>query len=110
MGKINKTFALFLTIIVAMSCLTLLTLKPINAQSTPTPSAPQFTLQLAGPQFILNTTYSLNPNTGQIEPNIGYTNKYTSLVIVIKNQEFDSKYGSVYYNVTVKWKPYWMGR
>ncbi len=37
MGNTNKTFALLLTIIIAISCLTLLTVKPVNAQSTPSP-------------------------------------------------------------------------
>jgi hypothetical protein len=34
MGKINKTFALVLALIIAMSCLTLLTVKPANAQTS----------------------------------------------------------------------------
>jgi hypothetical protein len=37
MGKIGKTLTFFLTLIIAMSCLTLLTIKPVNAQSTPVP-------------------------------------------------------------------------
>jgi len=37
MCKINKTFTLLLTLIIVMSCLTLLTVKPANAQSTPIP-------------------------------------------------------------------------
>ena len=37
MGKIGKTFTLLLTLIIVMSCLTLLTVKPANAQSTPIP-------------------------------------------------------------------------
>ncbi len=36
MGSISKTFALFLMLIIAMSCLTLLTVKPANAQTIPT--------------------------------------------------------------------------
>ena len=41
MGKIGKTNALFLTLIIAMSCLALLTFKPVNAQST---SIPEITI------------------------------------------------------------------
>jgi hypothetical protein len=106
MSRIYKTFALLLTLIMVMSSLTLLTVKPANAQIIPKPSVPQFTLQLVGPPFIQNTTYSLNPDTGQIEPNIGYTNKYSYLVIVVKSQQFDSQYGSIYYNVTVNGVPF----
>jgi hypothetical protein len=36
MGKISKTFALFLTLIIAMPCLTLLSIKSVNAQSPET--------------------------------------------------------------------------
>jgi hypothetical protein len=45
MGKIIKTVGLFLTLIIAMSCLTLLMVKPTNAQSIPAPSVPQFTVK-----------------------------------------------------------------
>jgi hypothetical protein len=54
MGKIGKTLALLLTLTIAMSALTLLTVKPINAQTTPSPtpyhelpnpSVPEFTLK-----------------------------------------------------------------
>jgi hypothetical protein len=45
MSNTNKTTALLLTIIVAMSCLTLLTVKLANAQS-PTPSVPEFSLKI----------------------------------------------------------------
>ena len=79
MGNINKTWALILIAIIAISCLSLLAVKPVNAQITPKPSAPQFVLQLTGPQFIQDTTYYLDPSTGQIEPNIGYANNYTYL-------------------------------
>lgn len=105
MGNIRRTWALILIGIIAISCLSLLTFKPANAQTFPVPSGPQFTLKLTGPQFTQNTTYELNPDTGQIEPNIGYTNEYTHLVIVIKNQKFDSQYGSVYYNITLNGSP-----
>lgn len=37
MGRLDKTFALFLTLIIIMSCLTLMAVNPVNAQSTPTP-------------------------------------------------------------------------
>jgi hypothetical protein len=46
MGGIGRTFALFLTLTIAMSCLTLLTVKPANAiSSIPKPSVPEFTLR-----------------------------------------------------------------
>ncbi len=45
MGRISKTFALSLTIVIAVSCLTLLTVKPVNAQTKPKPSVPLFTVR-----------------------------------------------------------------
>ena len=44
------------------------------AQSVPKPSVPEFTLELVGPPYYQNTTYSLDPNTGQVVAEIGYTN------------------------------------
>lgn len=105
MGKTSKTFAVLLTITIATLCLTMLAVKPADAQTTPKPSAPQFTLQLTGPQFVQNTTYYLDPSTGQIEPNIGYINNYTYLGITIRNQQFDPAYGSLYYNITANGSP-----
>jgi hypothetical protein len=45
MGKICKTYALFLTLIIATSCLTLLIVKPAVAQTITKPSVPQFSLK-----------------------------------------------------------------
>jgi hypothetical protein len=78
--------------------------KPACAQSIPTPSVPTFTLKLVGPPYVMNTTYSLDPNTGQIVAKIGYTNPYSGLAIDVKNQNFDGgfTYANLYYNVRVK--------
>jgi hypothetical protein len=98
MNNISKSFALLLTIIIAMSCLTVLMIKPTNAQ-TPTPSVPTFTMKLGGNPVRVNTTYSLDSTTGQIVPNVGYTNQFSLLELTVKNQP---SYGSLYYNVRVK--------
>jgi hypothetical protein len=108
MGSASKTFALMLILMSAISCVGLLTIKHVYAQSTPTASVPQFTVHLVGPTIIVNTTYYLDPNTGQIKPNIGYTNPYSYIVASIKNQPFtaftDSQGNTIqlYYNVRVK--------
>ena len=78
----------------AISSISLIMVKPASAQTAPTPSAPQFTLQLVGPPFILNTTYSLRTLIlDKFEPNIGYTNQYSQLEIAVNNQQFDSNDG-----------------
>ena len=46
MGKIGKTFALFLILIMTISSLSLLMVKPASAQTIPTPSVPEFTIEL----------------------------------------------------------------
>ena len=80
MGRIGKTFALLLTLLIAMSFLTLLTVKTANAQTIPKPSVPEFTLQS---QTQVNTT---------------------TITLTIRNQPFDaaSQYpNGFFYNVVI---------
>jgi len=92
----------------------LLVVKPASAQtatlsSIPTPSIPEFTLQLAGPAYTVPTTYYLNQSSGQIEAQIGYTNPYSYVIVKVKNQPFtpytDSSGHAItfYYDVRVKY-------
>jgi hypothetical protein len=53
MGKTSKAFALILTILIVMSCLTILTVKPANAQSIPKPSVPEFTLNIVDGSLLI---------------------------------------------------------
>ena len=106
MGSIGKSFSLLLILILALS---IMMAKPAFAQSStpspvpfPTPSVPQFTVQLVGPPTVVNTTYSLDPNTGKIVARIGYINEYSYVELIIKNQPFNPSYGSMYFNVQVK--------
>ncbi len=100
MGKIGKTFALFLTLIIAMSCLTVLIIKPTNAQSIPTLSTPQFTIKFVNASYTSTTT---NSYTGQSQTQLINNN---SIEITIKNQPFDySNNGlpyQIYFNVRVE--------
>jgi hypothetical protein len=71
--------------------------KPAFAQTPsptpiPTPSVPQFTVQLVGPPYTVPTTYSLNQSSGQIVAQIGYTNEYSNIVVTIENQAYTSNY------------------
>lgn len=100
MVSANKSFSLLLICILAVSMLIMV--KPAYSQSIPTPSVPQFTMQLVGPSYTVPTTYSLDPNTGKIVAKIGYTNPYSNLEIDVKNQPFDSTYDNPYFNVRVK--------
>jgi hypothetical protein len=113
MGKISNSFALILSVILAVSILIMA--KPAFAQtSTPstiaTPSVPQFTVQPVGPFVIVNTTYFLDANTGKTIAKIGYTNEYSAVNVTIKNPPFNTYYYdgskddniSLYYNVRYK--------
>ena len=104
MGKISKNFALILTLIIAISCLTLLVVKPVNAQSITTPSVPEFTIQPVGPSFDIPPTYTFNSSTGLFDANDGYHIQYSTVNIIIKNQPFanQSDGNNFYYNVRIK--------
>lgn len=102
MRNINRAWALILIAVIAISCLGILSVKPSKAQTIPKPSVPEFTLSFEGPSFQRNTTYQLDPNNGQVVADLGFINQYTSVVITIKNQPFDSSYGKLYYGIQVK--------
>ncbi len=99
MGKISKTFALLLTLIIAMSCLTLLTVKPANAEPDinapiPIPSVPEFTIKYVDHSYDVPTTTTshTDPYTGKVttETHEGYHVKNFTIDITIKNQAFPS--------------------
>ena len=113
MGSISKSFSLLVIVLLVVS--SLIMAKPAFAQTTtpapstiPTPSVPEFTTQLVGPSYTVPTTYSLDPNTGQIVAKIGYYDKYSYIVLTIKNQPFTSFNDNngnqilFYYNVQTK--------
>lgn len=107
MGSINKSLALILILILAISSLSLLVTKPAFAQTPtpyiPTPAVPTFTVQPVGPPIIVNTTYTLDPNTGKIVAIIGYTNEYSAVNITIQNQHVSLPSQTYfYYNVQLK--------
>jgi hypothetical protein len=88
MGKISKTFALLLTITIAMSSLTLLTVKPANAQSIPKPSIPQFTVKYADHSYYVPSTYATDQSTGKNVTINGYYVANVSFELTITNQTF----------------------
>jgi hypothetical protein len=66
MGRTCKTFAIILTIIIAMSCLTLLLVKPASAQTNP--SVPQFSLKYLNQTVeirIINQPFTSNSVNGR---------------------------------------------
>ena len=106
MGSVKKKSILLLIVIFAVSCLVVVE-RSIGADSIPKPSVPEFTVQLTGPSYIVNTTYYLDENTGKIVPQIGFTNQYSYLEIKIGNQPFtpfdqNGNTVQILYNVRIK--------
>jgi len=110
MGKIGKTFSLILTIIIAMSCLTFLTVKPVDAQiGVTSPAIPGFgvTLQIA-PDYI-PPTYGVDPSTGKaVMTKAGYLEQYVWVDVNIGGQPFvrytNSAGQPIYLSYNVRWE------
>jgi hypothetical protein len=102
MGCILKRFALIM-VLMTITSLSLIMIKPAFAQSLPTPSIPDYTLKYVNSSYSINTT---DPYTGT-----AVTNKYinNTIEIAIKNQPFNPQVNSsvtlhdnLYYNISVK--------
>ena len=102
MGRIGKTFALILSLIIVTSCLTFMTVRPTSAQAIPKPSVPEYNLRFEDKSFYASINYPPNPQ----DPVVLKDNR--SIIISIKNQPFTSYMtdnGSavdLYYNL--RWK------
>jgi hypothetical protein len=97
MGRIGKILALLLTLIIIMSSLTLLTVKPVNAEPDinapiPIPSVPEFTIKYVDHSYDVPTTTTshTDPYTGEVTTEIhqGYHVENFTMDITIKNQVF----------------------
>jgi len=107
MGKIGKSLALILIVILAVSILIMA--KPAFVQSIPTPSAPTFTVQYVVYTSYVAPTYTINPYTGKNETQSsgGQVNNET-MEFTIKNQPFtpytdsNGNYIALYYNFEYK--------
>lgn len=82
MGNIRKTAVLRLTVIIAMLCLTLLTVKPSSAWSIP---APYYTVKVIDGTSTTPVTYSTDPYTGQTITNPGTTIQTRNVTFTIQN-------------------------
>ncbi len=91
MGKKGKT-ALLLTLVVVISCLTLVTVESANAQSIPEPSVPEFTAEYVDHSYDVPTTTTsyTDPHTGELTTQInqGHRVENFTIDVKIKNQVF----------------------
>jgi hypothetical protein len=106
MGKISKTFALLLTLIIAMSCLILI-VKPANAQTIPKPSVPEFSIGIISHPYDIPQTTEVDPYTGKtIITQQGSHVENKSIEVTIKNQDYTYEdNGKIYWlvlNVGIK--------
>ena len=89
MGSLGKSLALILILIVVISSLSLLLVKPANAQSNPAPSVPEFALKYVDLSYDVAPTYGVDQYTGKtIIIDDGFHVDNRSLQFTIKNQPF----------------------
>jgi hypothetical protein len=100
MNRIGKSFAVFIILIMGISSLSLLMIKPATAQTISTSTIPQFIVKFVNASYTVTTT---NSYTGQSQTQLIDNN---SIEIMIKNQPFDySNNGltyQIYFNIRVK--------
>jgi hypothetical protein len=107
MGGISKTFALILILIIAISSLSLLMVKPANAQTIPKPSVPEFTLKLVAHPYDVAPITTIDPYTGKtVITQEGYHVENKSIEVQVKNQPFSYSFNGttyhLYYSFRVK--------
>jgi hypothetical protein len=90
MGNMGKSLALILILIMAVSSLNLLMIKPAFAQTTPTPSVPEFNAKFVDASYSVAPSSSIDPYTGQSVTHEGYQVKNRTIELIIKNQPFNS--------------------
>ena len=102
MGNINRTIALIVIGIIAISCLSLLSVKPAAAQSTSIAPVPQFTVSFVGNTYYVQTKVTTDPYTGANVTQTGYYVTDGSIRVQIKNQPLRGIDGNVYLNIRYK--------
>lgn len=109
MDNVNKSLALILILIMAISSLSLMMVKPAFAQSIPMPSAPTFTVQYIDYTTYVAPTYTINPYTGQNQTtSYGGQIDNQTMEFIIKNQPFtpytdsNGNHIGLYYNFRFK--------
>lgn len=86
MSSISKSFALILILIMAISSLNLINVKPAYAQAMPTPSVPTFTVTLTNASYSVPPTHYIDPQTGANITKPGYFVNEENLTFTIQNQ------------------------
>ena len=110
MKSVRKSLALIIIFSIAITTISLLTIKPANAQTLSKPSIPQFTLAFDKHSSDRQATYATDPYTGQqreLEPAKHY--EWETINVTITNQPFilqknslNASTETLFYNVRTK--------
>ncbi len=106
MKQTSKTLTLLLTL--ALFTTSTAMVESASAQTTKTPSIPNFTVQFVDNSYDIPTTHSVDPYTGQEITNQGYHVENKTIQIKIHNQSFkpfndpNGQAINLYYNVRIK--------
>jgi hypothetical protein len=92
MSSLSKSFALILILIMVVSSVSLLMVKPANAQSIPKPSVPQFSINIAEHSYIVPEKISIDPYTGAKSTIPAYTVTNVTLTVTITNSPLATAY------------------
>ena len=110
MGCLSKGLASILIMVVTFSCLSLLMVKPANAQKgVTTPSNPDFGVSYRFLPHSIPPVYDVDPSTGKaVMTKEGYTEYSESAYLSIMNQPFepyeDSNGNSIQLFYGIRWK------
>lgn len=115
MGNTSKILALSFILLILTSGLSLLMVKPVNAETIPKPSVPEFTLKYVDDSYYVpaSNTTTIDPFTGNktVIVQAGYYVENKSVAVSIKNLPFtpykDSSghYVDLYYDI--RWMGHW---
>jgi hypothetical protein len=107
MRETSKTYAILLTLIITMSCLTLMTITPAHAQSVIKLAVPEFTVQYTDHSYETPASTSIDPFTGQTIENPSKHIDNRTLQFTIKNQAIDR--GNLHFIIAMKghFSPNW---
>jgi hypothetical protein len=88
MGRISQSFTFILILIIVLSSLTLLIVKPAFAQSIPKPSIPEFTFKTVDHSYAVPASTSIDPYTGKQVTHPSYKVENKTVDVTIRNQPF----------------------
>jgi hypothetical protein len=105
----SRSLSMVLVCILVVSCANLLAVKPVEAQSIPKPSVPQFTVRYIDSSYDILPTYGIDQYTGEnITVKNGEHIDNRTIEFTVKNQPFTTytdssgNYIGLYYNFRYK--------